>query len=114
MKEIYLDFAATTFTRPEVLKAMMPYFTKEFGNPSSLHSAGLRAKNALYNARQEVAGIIGAKPEELIFTGSGTESINLAIKGVARALKKQGKGNHIITSKIEHHAVLDARSEERR
>ncbi|MDO8647214.1 MAG: cysteine desulfurase family protein [Candidatus Diapherotrites archaeon] len=108
MKEIYLDFAATTFTRPEVLKAMNPFFTRDFGNPSSLHNAGLKAKKALADSRQKVAGIIGARPEEVIFTGSGTESINLAIKGVARALKKQGKGNHIITSKIEHHAVLDS------
>jgi cysteine desulfurase len=108
LKEIYLDYAATTFTRPEVLKEMQPYFNKNFGNPSSLHNAGLKAKKALQNAREKIAGIIGSKPEEVIFTGSGTESINLAIKGVARALKKQGKGNHIITSKIEHHAVLDS------
>ena len=108
MKEIYLDYAATTFVRPEVLKEMQPYFTKNFGNPGSLHNAGLKAKKAIDNARAKIAGIIGAKPEEIIFTGSGTESINLAIKGVARACKKAGKGNHIITSKIEHHAVLDS------
>lgn len=108
MREKYMDFSATTFVRPEVLKAMLPYFSKDFGNPGSLHSKGLKAKNAMDSARQKVAGILGAKSEEIIFTGSGTESINLAIKGVARALKRQGKGNHIITSKIEHHAVLDS------
>jgi len=108
LREKYMDFSATTFVRPEVLKAMLPYFSKDFGNPGSLHSKGLKAKNAMDSARQKVAGILGAKSEEIIFTGSGTESINLAIKGVARALKRQGKGNHIITSKIEHHAVLDS------
>lgn len=103
-----MDFSATTFTRPEVLKAMLPFFSKEFGNPGSLHFKGLEAKKALDSARAKVAGIIGARPEEIIFTGSGTESINLAIKGSARALKKQGKRKHIITSAIEHHAVLDS------
>ena len=108
MKEIYLDFAATTFVRPEVKKAMEPYFTREFGNPGSMHSSGLHAKQALDLAREKVAKIINSRIDEVYFTGSGTESINLAVKGVARACKRAGKGNHVITSRIEHHAVMDS------
>jgi cysteine desulfurase len=84
---------------------MMPYFSEHFGNPSSLHTIGQEAKKAVDKARDEVAQALGAKPEEIIFTSGGTESDNYALKGVASALKK--KGNHIITSKIEHHAVLE-------
>jgi len=105
MKRIYLDYAATTPTHPEVVKTMQKYFSEKFGNPSSLHSIGQEAKNAIEHARNEVANALGAKPEEIIFTSGGTESDNFAIKGVACAMKK--KGNHIITSKIEHHAVLE-------
>ncbi len=108
MKRVYLDHAATTYVLPAVKREMDKYFIEEFGNPSSMHSVGLRAKEAVQNARSKVAKIIGAKAKEIVFTGSGTESINLAIKGVARTLKRGGKGSHIITSKIEHHAVLDS------
>ena len=105
MKRIYLDYAATTPTHPEVLKAMLPYFTDAFGNPSSIHSFGQEAKDAIEKARNQVAALIGAKSEEIVFTGSGTEADNFAVKGVA--LSRQGKGNHVITSSIEHHAVLE-------
>ncbi len=105
MKRIYLDYAATTPTHPEVMKAMLPYFTDAFGNPSSIHSFGQEAKGAIEKARNQVAALIGAKSEEIVFTGSGTEADNFALKGVA--LANQGKGNHIIISSIEHHAVLE-------
>ncbi|MBU0470959.1 MAG: cysteine desulfurase NifS [Nanoarchaeota archaeon] len=104
--EIYLDHAAATPVRPEVVEAMKKYFSKEFGNPGSFHTIGLRAKEAVDEARETIKKLINAdKAEEIIFTGSGTESINLAIKGIARANKEKGK--HIITSKIEHEAVLE-------
>ncbi len=105
MKRIYLDYAATTPTHPEVLKAMLPYFTDVFGNPSSIHSLGQEARDAIEKARNQVATLIGAKSEDIVFTGSGTEADNFALKGAA--LANQGKGNHIITSSIEHHAVLE-------
>jgi cysteine desulfurase len=105
MKRIYLDYAATTPTHPEVLKAMLPYFTDAFGNPSSIHSFGQEARDAIEKARNQVAALIDAKSEDIVFTGSGTEADNFALKGVAWA--NQGKGNHIITSLIEHHAVLE-------
>jgi len=105
VKRIYLDYAATTPTHPEVMKAMLPYFTESFGNPSSIHSYGQEAKDAIERARNKVAALIGAKSEEIVFTGSGTEADNFAVKGVA--LSRQGKGNHVITSSIEHHAVLE-------
>jgi cysteine desulfurase len=105
MKRIYLDYAATTPTHPEVIKAMLPYFNESFGNPSSIHSYGQEAKDAVERARDKVATLIGAKSEEIVFTGSGTEADNFAIKGVV--LSRQTKGNHIITSSIEHHAVLE-------
>ncbi|MBI2112381.1 IscS subfamily cysteine desulfurase [Candidatus Woesearchaeota archaeon] len=104
--EIYLDHAATTYVRKEVKEVMDRYFSEEFGNPGSFHTIGLRAKEAVNSARETVRKLIGAKrAEEIIFTGSGTESINLAIKGFCRANKT--KGNHIITCKIEHEAVLE-------
>lgn len=103
MRRIYLDYAATTPTDPEVLEAMEPYFFEKFGNASSIHSFGQDAKKAVEDARLKVADFLRAKPEEIIFTSGGTESDNTAIKGVAWALEK--KGNHIITSVIEHHAV---------
>ncbi|MBM3245044.1 MAG: cysteine desulfurase NifS [Candidatus Omnitrophica bacterium] len=105
MRKVYLDYAATTPTDPEVIKAMEPYFFEKFGNPSSIHSFGQEAKKALEDSRETTAGFLGAKPEEIIFTSGGTESNNYAIFGVAAAM--QNKGNHIITSSIEHHAVLE-------
>ena len=105
MKKIYLDNAATTPTDARVLEAMLPFFSQMYGNPSSLHVFGQEAKHAIEEARYIVAQFIGAKQEEIIFTSGGTESNNSAIKGVAYA--RHDKGNHIITSKIEHHAVLE-------
>ncbi len=101
---IYMDHSATTPVDPEVTQAMLPYFSEKFGNPSSLYTIGREARRAVEGSRQKVADLIGAKKEEIIFTGSGTESDNLAIKGIA--YKNRKKGNHIITSSIEHHAVL--------
>ncbi|MFH1905259.1 MAG: cysteine desulfurase NifS [bacterium] len=106
MKKIYLDYAATTPTDPEVVKAMLPYFTDRFGNPSSIHSFGQEAKAAMEESREKVSSFLGAKQEEIIFTSGGTESDNFAIKGVAYS--NQNKGNHIITSSIEHHAVINS------
>ncbi len=102
---IYMDHSATTPVDPDVREAMLPYFSEKFGNPSSLYSIGREARRAIEEARQKVADLIGAKKEEIIFTGSGTESDNLAIKGIAYRNRK--KGDHIITSSIEHHAVLN-------
>ncbi|AOY76995.1 cysteine desulfurase NifS [Clostridium formicaceticum] len=102
--KVYLDYAATTPVKKEVLEEMLPYFHQHFGNPSSIHSFGRESKKAIDSARDKVAKSLGAKSEEIYFTGSGSEADNWAIKGVAYALK--AKGNHIITSKIEHHAVL--------
>lgn len=101
---IYLDHAATTPVKPEVLEEMMPYFTNKFGNASSIYSIGRESKKAIEEAREKVAKALGAMPREIFFTGSGSEADNWAIKGVAYANK--GKGNHIITTAIEHHAVL--------
>lgn len=105
MKRIYMDHAATTPLAPEVLEAMIPYFSKRYGNPSSLHSFGREAREAVDDARTEVAALLNAEPSEIYFTSGGTESDNLAIKGIARKNKK--KGRHIITSSIEHPAVLE-------
>jgi len=106
MKSIYLDYAAATPVRKEVLLAMEGYFYPLFANPGSVHPAGKRAKEAVELARKNVASILGTEDSsEIIFTGSGTESINLALQGIARAYRK--KGNHIITTKIEHKAVLE-------
>ena len=102
--KVYLDNGATTKVDDEVLKAMMPYFNEKYGNASSLHEYGREAKDAMDNARKIIADKINAEPEEIMFTSGGTESDNFAIKGVAYANKH--KGNHIITSKTEHHAVL--------
>jgi cysteine desulfurase len=106
MRRIFLDHAATTPTRPEVVNAMLPYFADSFGNPSSIYSQGQEAKGAVEEARTKVAELIGARSEEIIFTSGGTEADNLALKGVAYA--SEHKGNHIITTSIEHHAVLEA------
>ena len=104
MERIYFDHAATTPTKPEVLDAMMPYFTQNFGNPSSVYQIAQINKKAVDDARESIANIIGAKPNEIFFTSGGTESDNWAIKGTAARVGR--KGNHIITTKIEHHAVL--------
>jgi len=105
MKRVYLDYAATTPTHPEVVKAMLPHFTESFGNPSSIYSYGQEAKGAIEEARERVAALIGAREDEIVFTSGGTESDNFAIKGAAFAQKD--KRNHIITSTIEHHAILE-------
>ncbi len=99
-----MDHSSTTAVDPAVTEAMLPYFSEKFGNPSSLYTIGRQARKAIEEARQRVADLIGAKKEEIIFTGSGTESNNLAIKGLA--FKNRKKGDHLITSSIEHHAVL--------
>ena len=105
MKRVYLDYAATAPCDPEVIKAMEPYFFEKFGNPSSIHSFGQEAKKGMEDARETLAKFLGAKPEEIVFTSGGTESDNFAIEGAAYAM--QSKGNHIITSAIEHHAVIE-------
>ena len=101
---IYLDNAATTKTAPEVVEAMLPYFSEHYGNPSSIYSLAGESKDAVTKARETIAGILGARTEEIYFTAGGTESDNWAIKAAFEAYK--AKGNHIITTKIEHHAVL--------
>jgi cysteine desulfurase len=105
MKAIYLDYAATTPVDPEVVEAMHPYFRQTFGNPSSIHSFGQQARSAVEDAREKVAAFLGAKPAEIVFTSGGTESDNYAIKGIAYANRK--KGNHIVTTAVEHHAVME-------
>ena len=104
-KVIYLDHASTTPADPEVVAAMLPWHSEEFGNPSSLYSLGLTAADAVQQARESIAQTIGAEADEIYFTSGGTESDNWAVLGVAHA--KREKGNHIITSKIEHHAILE-------
>ena len=104
-KRIYLDHCATTPVHPEVMETMLPYFKDFYGNPSSIHAFGQDARKALDEAREKVAHLIGATPEEIVFTSGGTEADNLAIRGVSHASEK--KVNHIITSSIEHHAVLN-------
>lgn len=105
MPEIYLDHAATTALDPRVFEAMLPFFSLEAANPSSFHSAGLRAKEAVSTARYEIAQLLNAHEEEIIFTAGGTESNNLAVVGITRAYSSKGK--HVITSAIEHPAVLE-------
>src|SRR5680860_69406 len=105
MRHIYLDHSATTPVDQEVAAIMMTYYTEKYGNPSSVHGFGREAKQGLEEARRQVAALIGATPQEVIFTSGGTESDNLAILGTAQAMRKKGK--HLITSAIEHHAVLE-------
>ena len=104
MKTTYMDYSATTYVKPEVLDVMMPFFTEKFGNPSSFYGISRETKMAIDNARAQVAKAINCDPNEVYFTGGGSEADNWAIKGIATAHMK--KGNHIITTKIEHHAVL--------
>lgn len=104
MTNVYLDYSATTPVKEEVLKEMIPYFTEKFGNPSSLYDKGLEAKAAVDHAREQLAALINADPKEIYFTAGGTEADNWSLMGVADKLKD--KGNHIITTKIEHHAIL--------
>ena len=107
MNRIYLDHNATTPLHPEVLEAMTPYLTNRFGNGSSIHAYGREARNAIDTAREQVADLIGAKsPSEIVFTSSGTEADNHAIKGLAELQRSRNAGHHIITSSVEHHAVL--------
>lgn len=104
MRNVYLDYSATTPVKEEVLQEMIPYFTEKYGNPSSLYDIGLENKEAISRAREQVAALINAKPSEIYFTGCGTEADNWAVFGTAEKLK--AKGNHIITTRIEHHAML--------
>ncbi len=104
-KRIYLDHNATTPVRPEVVEAMLPYFQLDYGNPSSIHSLGRRSRQALEEARERVAEAVGADPSEIVFTGGGSEADNLAIKGAA--WQNRSRGNHLITTEIEHPAVLN-------
>jgi cysteine desulfurase len=104
---MYVDYAATTPVRPEVLAVMLPYFSQQWGNPSSLYAPGRRAAEAVQHARETVAEIFGCTREEVVFTGSGSEGSNLAIKGVALAASRTAGKRHLITSRVEHHAVLD-------
>jgi cysteine desulfurase len=108
MRRVYLDHNATTPLHPEVKAAMLPYFDQFFGNASSIHSFGREARAAVDEARERVAALIGAEPAEIIFTSGGTESDNFAIKGLAYQNSHRGKGNHIITTSIEHHAVTNS------
>src|SRR6516162_9055842 len=102
MRRVYLDHNASTPVHPEVVVAMLPYFEERYGNASSIHRFGREARDAVEAARAEIAGFLGVEPDEIVFTSGGTESDNLAIKGIAHA---RGRG-HILTSQVEHHAVL--------
>ena len=104
MKRIYMDNAATTRITEPVLEAMLPYLTNVYGNPSSVHAFGREARKAVETARRQVAAAINAQPSEIYFTGCGTEADNWALRGAAYA--KNAKGKHIITTQIEHHAIL--------
>ena len=101
---IYLDNAATTKTAPEVVEAMLPYFSEYYGNPSSIYAIAGKSKEAITKGREQIANVLGAKPEEIYFTAGGSESDNWALKATFEAYKN--KGNHIITTKIEHHAII--------
>jgi len=105
VKQIYLDYNATSPVRPEVLEVMLPFYKEQFGNPSSVHWAGRQVSGALENAREQVAALINASPAEIVFVSCGSEGDNMAIKGTLAALK--GKGNHVITTSVEHPAVLE-------
>ena len=106
MKKVYMDHASATPVRKSVIEAMLPYFDQNFGNPSAVYDMGSKIKQVIEEQREKVARLIGAKAEQIIFTSSGAEANNLAIKGVSLAGQK--KGNHIIVSAIEHHSVLNS------
>jgi cysteine desulfurase len=106
MPRIYLDHAATTPPDPRVVEAMLPFFTTHWGNPSSIYLEGQEARRAVDAARKTIADLLGASPKEIVFTSGGTESDNAAIRGAAFAQRARGRGNHIVTTAIEHHAVL--------
>ena len=106
MDTYYFDNGATTKTKPEVVRAMMPYFSEEYGNPSSAYGLARDAKKAVQDAREKVAKLIGANRDEIYFVGCGSEADNTALKGIAYANRK--RGHHIITTKIEHHAILES------
>ena len=103
---IYMDYAATTPVRPEVVRAMLPYFSESYGNPSSIYELAQQSRGVVDQSRRSIARALGCRASEIVFTSGGTESDNAAIKGVATALRNIG--NHVITSSIEHHAVLHA------
>ncbi|NLF63230.1 MAG: cysteine desulfurase [Chloroflexi bacterium] len=104
---IYMDHGATTPVDPRVVEAMQPYWTEQYGNPSSVHQLGRRAQEALSDARRRIAALLEAEPEEIVFTGAGSEADNLALRGVMGAARAAGRGNHLITTAIEHKAVLE-------
>jgi len=106
MKKHYFDHVATNPLHPDVLEAMMPYFREEFGNPLSVYEYGMKAKNAIESAREQVAGLVNAKPAEIIFTASGAEANNFGLRGIA--LARQNEGKHILVSRMEHHSILNA------
>ncbi|MBQ9896637.1 MAG: cysteine desulfurase NifS [Synergistaceae bacterium] len=105
-KQVYLDYTATTPVSPEVLEAMLPYFSEIYGNPSSVYSFSQKSRDAIEKAREQVANALNAEANEIYFTSSGTEADNWALKGVLERMRKAGKGDHLITTKIEHHAIL--------
>ena len=109
MQEIYFDNAATTPVNQEVLNDMLPYFSSDFGNPSSLYGIAQVARNAVDKSREDISAILNCRPSEIVFTSGGTEADNMGIIGVAKAL--YANGNHLITSKIEHHAVIHSMEE---
>ncbi len=104
---IYLDHAATTPVRPEVLGAMLPYFSEQYGNPSSLHRLGRVTGKALRDARERIAAVLGCTPNEIVITASGTEADNLALRGVALARRHRGEGQHLVVSAVEHKGILE-------
>ncbi len=108
VERVYLDYAATTPLDPRVYEAMKPYFTEQFGNPSSLYAQGREARQAVRTARMQIAKLLGADADEIFFTSGGSESDNWALKGMALALRRAKRGRHIITTAIEHHAILNA------
>src|SRR5262245_14141281 len=112
MKRVYLDYNATTPVEPEVLEAMLPFFSGEFGNAASIHTFGQKARGAVETAHEQVAALIGARPQEIVFTSGGTESDNHAIFGIVASSSTSAAAStsrpHVVTSLIEHEAVLNA------
>jgi cysteine desulfurase len=106
MRKCYFDHVATNPLHPQVYEAMLPYLTEEFGNPLSIYELGMKARDAIENARARVAALINCKPSEIIFTSSGAESNNFALRGIA--LARQNEGKHVIVSRMEHHSILNA------